>query len=222
MFTDFIEYETTLEKIVETNLSENQIDNLLQIITENSSLTPIELYDIVTNISNGEKIIMDGYKEYAFDPVLNEHKITNLIEIAIPAIRKHIPESIICHLTEKHARVIVENIMGVEFVIGDTKETLSDRIDEMFSAGNLSIPIQGLRPESTTIEIITNGVFAPMLHKGIQFGKEFHKKEKCNKNKLTIKDALKGYSMLDTKSPLELMLPKIIVTLKDLLGKKGK
>jgi len=222
MFTNFIEYETALEKIVETDLTENQIDKLLQIITENSSLTTTDLYDIVTNISNGEKIIMDGYKEYAFDPILNENRETNLIEIAIPIIRKYIPDTMIGYLTEKHAMVIIDKIMEVEFKIDDTKETLTNRIDEMFNAGDLSIPIQGLRKEPTTVEIITNGVFAPMLHKGIQFGEKFHKKEKCNNNKLTIKDTLKGYSMLDTTSPLELMLPKMIVTLKDLLGKKGK
>jgi len=223
MFTEIIEYENILDDIVEnTTLSEHQTDKLIKIITENPTLTPEELYTLAIDIYNDEKIIMDGHQEYVFDPILNENTQTNLLEIALPIIRKYIPDTIISHLTEKHARVIVDSILDVEIMESDNKETLSQRIDEMFSAGMMAIPVQGLRPTPTTVEVVTHGVFAPMLHKGIQFDKKFHKKKRCNKmmNKSTVRDALKGYKMLDSSTPLEMMLPKILVTLKHLLGKK--
>lgn len=223
MFKEIVEYENVLEHIIETNLNENQTNLLINLLENNLDLPADSIIEIVGNIQSGEKIIMDGGVEYSFDPILNESEGVNLITVALPLITKHIPEQVINHLTEKHAVSIVNSILEVEFDEEDTVITLQNKINEMFEAGDISIPVQGLRKEPTTLEIMTHGVFAPMLYKNIQFGKKFHKKpiESHCKNKSTLKDALKSYKMVDGETPLMKLLPKFIITMKDLLGKKA-
>ena len=135
---------------------------------------------------------------------------------------KYIPKEIIGYLTETHAKKIVDKILDIEFDENTTQDDLSNRMDEMFSAGDMSIPIQGLRDQAKSVDVVMNGVFAPTLYKSIQFGKNHYEKPikaHC-KNKNTLKHALKDYKMIDEKSPLSKVLPKFIMVLKNLLGKK--
>lgn len=221
MFTEIIEIENALDKIKTYNLSENQINTLINVINENPTITAPKLLEITDDIMSGNKIILNA-GEFSIDPILNESKIVNLMEIAFPIITKYIPKDIIGYLTETHARAIVNKILNVEFTPGkDTALDLRNRIDEMFALGDMSIPIQGLRKQPNTMEIVMHGVFAPMLYKGIQFDPEMYSKPKqshCD-NKNTLRNALKDYTLVggEKETPLMQLLPKFIVVLKDLL-----
>lgn len=222
MFTELMEYEVALNKIAtKTHLSEKKINTLINLITENPTIGANELFDIAVSLENGEQYLFDGAHGYSLDPILNENLSINLMEIAIPTITKHIPKEIIGYLTEKHARAIVESILSVEFNPGkDTALDLRKRIDEMFDAGDISIPIQGLRQQPNSVEVVMNGVFAPMLYKNIQFDKKFYNKpqESHCRNKSTLKDALKDYNFTNDETPLMKLLPKFVMVLKNLLG----
>lgn len=222
MFTELMEYEVALEKIVtKTNLSESQTNILLNLINKNPEIGATELIEIATHLDKGEKYIFDGSYGYSLEPILNESLSVNLMEITVPLIMKHIPEEVIGYLTEKHAQSIVEKILTVEFDPStDSALELKNRIDEMFSAGDISIPVQGLRKQPNSIEVVMNGVFAPMLYKNIQFDKKFYNKPQVShcKNKSTLKSVLKDYQMTDDETPLMKLLPKYVMVLKNLLG----
>ena len=135
MTETYTDYTITINKITENTFSPTQADMLIRTITENPTMTTIELMDTVTNILDDKKIIFDGYKEYAFDPILNESEHINLLEIVIPILRKHIPDGVLCSLTEKHAISIVSQLLEVKFDDNDNGLTLRSKIDEMFSTG---------------------------------------------------------------------------------------
>jgi hypothetical protein len=86
----------------------------------------------------------------------------------------------------------------------------------------VTIPVQGLRNTPTTVEIMRYGVVAPMVHKGIQFGKDLYDEptNSMKNNKNTLRDALKDYNFYDEESPLSQILPKFITVLKNLYGDK--
>lgn len=222
MFTKLVEYDFILDKIAtKTHLTEEKINTLIRLIIENPNISANTLFDISISLDKGEKFIFDGGQVFSLEPMLMESSTVNLMEITIPLITKHIPQEIIKYLTEKHARSIVESILNVEFnPENDTVLDLRNRIDEMFDAGDISIPVQGLRKDPNSVEVVMNGVFAPMLYKGIQFGPQFHKKpiESHCKNKSTLKQVIKDYTFVKSETPLMLLLPKFIITMKNLLG----
>jgi len=218
MFSEIIEYEKILEKIVnDTDLTENQINKFISIIVDYPTLSPQQLLDLSISINNDEKIIMDGYTEYAFNPILNESKKITLLELVLPIIRENIPDTILIHMNETSLVMLLNEILNLPINLNDNQSTITTKINEMFSSGNLSIPIQGLRKQPTTIEIVTNGVFAPMLFKGIQFDKKFHK---LNNKSRTIRDLLQSVEP-SSLTPLQQILPKILITLKQLLKTQG-
>jgi len=221
MFLEIVEYENIIEKIQSLHLTELQTDVFLNIISENLTLLPIELIEIAKSLSKNETILLDC-GTYSLDPILNESKTINLIEIVIPLISKYIPKEILGFLTEKHVGKILEQIVDVEFDDKTTRKQLEQRIDEMFSSGDISIPVQGLRPKPVSPEIVLNGIIAQRLHKGIQFGKEFHSKptKSLRKNKNILRYALKDFNMVTTEdeTPLTKILPKFFMVLKNLSG----
>ncbi len=220
MFREIIEYDDALDKINDMCLDEAQVDALITILRENPKLSAAKIIEIADHLSNDEQIILDA-GTFSLDRILNESEQTiSLFEIAIPVILKHIPKGIIGHLTETHTRVITDKILNLPIKDGDTKETLAKRIDEMFAAGDMSIPVQGLRQEPLPTVVVVRGMMAQPLHKGIQFKKEMYMKpEKSQQdNDCTLRSALKGYTMLDMETPLTQILPKFIMVLKNLLG----
>lgn len=219
MLAEIIEYEYALEKINKFDLKETQVETLLKIINENPSISAPKLIEISEKLSDNEIIILDS-GTYSIEPILNESKIINLLEFALPAITRNIPKEIIGYLTETHARAIVDKIFNVEFDETTTPEQLYARIDEIFTSGDVSIPVQGLRRRPESEHVVLAGTFTQKLHKGIQFGKKFHNKPiKSHKhNRSLLKDALKDYKMIDEETPLMKILPKFIVSLKHLLG----
>ena len=222
MFTALIEYEFILDKIsTKTNLSENQTNRLIQLIEQNPTIGASELFDVSLALNNGEQYLFDGAKEYSLDPILNESSNINLMEITIPIIMQYIPKEVLGYLTEKHAKSIVESIVSIEFnPTKDTTEDLRNRIDEMFASGDMTIPIQGLRKEPRSIEVIMNGVFAPMLYKNIQFDSKYYDKSNNSTydNNSTLKKALKDYKPMSVDTPLSKLLPKFVMVLKNLIG----
>jgi len=227
MFTTFVEYDMILNEINDYELSELQKKVLLRIITENPTIDVDHLLEIIDGLSNDEDIVLID-KTYSIDPILNETETetSNLLNFAIPAILKHIPNDIIGYMTESHARVIVDKIFEIEFDETTTPTQLHKRIDELFSAGDISIPIQGLRQKPLSMEVVMHGIFTQMLHKGIQFNKPFYSKHSSTKsqshNKNTLRNALKSFNMIGMdESPLTKLLPKFIVVLNNLLGGKN-
>ena len=224
MFLDIVEYDKVIEEIKAFELTESQTDLFLTIICENLALSTIELIEIAKKISKNEVVLMD-YGSYSLNPMLNESSKTyNLLEFIIPSLLSNIPREIIGYLTETHVGVIVEKIFDLEFDETTTPAQLQKRIDEMFSSGDISIPVQGLRQQKISPDIILNGMIAQRLHKGIQFGKKFHNKpsNSLQKNKNTLRNALKDFNMvtMDDETPLSKILPKFIVVLKKLGSKK--
>lgn len=220
MFTEIIEYDDALDKINEMCLDETQVDALISILIENPKLSASKIIEIADQITNDEQIILDS-GTFSLDRILNESDTTvSLFEIAIPVILKHIPKGVIGHLTETHTRVIIDKILNLPINEGDTKEKISQRIDEMFAAGDMSIPVQGLRQEPLPPVVVVRGMMAQPLHKGIQFKKEMYMKpEKSQQdNNCTLRNAIKDYTMVDMETPLTQILPKFIMVLKNLLG----
>lgn len=208
MITTLIEYKNKLDYILEdTTLTESQVDTLVHVIKENPNITPQEFYEIAIEIDKHDKIIFDGYKEYSFDPILNESSSTNLLEIVLPIINKYIPESVLSHMSNTAIVNLIEQILEVNV---EDMTNISKRIDEMFSAGDISIPVQGLEKEPRSLEIITNGVFAPMLYKSIQFDKQMYKNDKSRKLKDIINDEK------ESNSPIIELIPTILIKLKKL------
>lgn len=219
MFTEIIEYDDALDKINDMCLDEAQVDTLIRIISENPKLPAAKIIEIADQLSNDEQIILDA-GTYSVDAMLNESDSTSsLFEIALPVIFKHIPKGVIGHLTETHTRVIVNKILNLPIYNGDTKETLRTRIDEMFSAGDMSIPVQGLRQEPLPAVVVVRGMMAQPLHKGIQFKKEMYMSPEKSQhdNVCTLKNALKDYTLIDMETPLTQILPKFIMVLKNLV-----
>lgn len=223
MFLELVEYDDVIEKIKEYNLTESQTNTLIKIISENPTLSVPKLLEITNQISKNEIILLDR-GTYSIDPILNESKNINLLEIALPIILKYIPEDVIGYLTEYHISSITDKIFEVEFDENTSPQQLKQRIDEMFSSGDISIPVQGLRTQKISPNIILNGVIAQKLHKGIQFGKEFHKHpiNSFKNNRNVLRNALKDFNMVNIKdeTPLTKLLPKFIVVLKNLTGEK--
>jgi len=85
----------------------------------------------------------------------------------------------------------------------------------MFSAGQISIPIQGLRNPPNSLSIVMNGVFAPLLYRNIPFGGSGK-----DENTKTLKQALRTTKQDDGESPLMKLLPQMVMTLKKLLKDK--
>lgn len=221
MFATILEYDIIFDKIlIETNIKNNKqkAQKFINIILEYPHISANKMLEIAISIDKNENIIFDGYNAFSIHPILNESTNINLMDIIIPLINKHIPKNIIGHLTEKHAMSIINKLLEVEFKSTDSVLDLRLRLDEMFSAGDITIPVNGLRSEANPIEVVMAGVFAPMLYKYIQFGKDFHKSP--NSNKSTLRDVINNYTMVDNDTPLMKLLPKFILTLKDLLPSK--
>lgn len=222
-----LEYENALEEIITFQLSEVQIDKLLLIIEKNPILSASQLIELANGLSKNNKILLNA-GEFSIDPILNESiEIQRLVDYVIPAITKHIPKKVLCHLDERQVREIIDDILEVEFDSNTTPTQLKKRIDEMFTSGDMSIPPQGLRGAAESVEIIMIGAAAPIVHKAIQFGKELYDKPKksTETNKNTLKDALKGYKLVkfdDSETPLMKMLPKFTVVLKKLVNGRVK
>jgi len=209
-------YMTAITNILESNsFSSTQADILIRMITEHPTMTINELTTTATNIVDNQKYIFDGHKEYAFDPILMENENINLMEVVIPILQKHIPEGVLCSLTEKHAVAIVNQILEVDFNSSDNGLTLKSKINEMFSAGQISIPIQGLRNPPNSLSIVMNGVFAPLLYRNIPFGGSDK-----DENTKTLRQALRSTKQDNGESPLMKLLPQMVMTLKKLLKDK--
>jgi len=207
---------TAITNILENNsFSSTQADILIRIITEHPTMTITELTNTVTNIVDNQKYIFDGHKEYAFDPILMENENINLMEVVIPVLRKHIPDGVLCSLTEKHAVSIVNQILEVEFSSMDNGLTLKSKINEMFTAGQISIPIQGLRNPPNSLSIVMHGVFAPLLYRNIPFGGSDK-----DENTKTLRQALQSTKQDNGESPLMKLLPQMVMSLKKLLKDK--
>lgn len=220
MFKEIIEYDNALDVIKDYELTEAQTDALLCILRENPTMSVSKMLEITDQLSSNEQIILDS-GTFSVDRILNESTSpVSLFEIAIPVILKHIPKGVIGHLTETHTRVIIDKILNLPLYENDTRETLANRIDEMFSAGDISIPVQGLRQEPLPTVVVVRGMMAQPLHKGIQFKKEMYMKpEKSQQdNANTLRSAIKDYTMVDMDTPLSQILPKFILVLKNLLG----
>ena len=213
MTETYTDYTIAINNILENNaFSPTQSDVLIRTITEHPTMTITELITTVANIVDNKKLIFDGYKEYAFDPILHENANINLLEIAIPIIRKHIPDGVLCALTEKHAVVIVNQMLEVKFNSMDNGLTLRSKIDEMFSTGQITIPVQGLRNPPNSLSIVMNGVFAPLLYRNLPFGSSSK-----DANTQTLRQALQDTKQDNGESPLMKLLPKLVMTLKQLL-----
>ncbi len=220
MFVDLIEYDIALDEISTIGLTESKVDVLTEIILKNPTLTPDQLIEIAYQLDSNKKLILNDGKEFSINPILNESKCVNLMELVIPVITKYIPTNILKHFNESHVKSITDKILNIPFDDNTSIFELRERIDEMFSSGDMSIPIQGLRKEPSSIEVVMHGIFAPILYKGIQFGKEHYAPlsvSQC-KNKLILRDALKAYTLVDNDTTLIQLLPKYIITLKKLLG----
>ena len=220
MFKEIIEYDNALDVIKDYDLTEAQTDALLCILRENPTMSVSKMLEITDQLSSNEQIILDS-GTFSVDRILNESNSTvSLFEIAVPVILKHIPKGVIGHLTETHTRVIIDKILNLPLYENDTRETLTNRIDEMFAAGDISIPVQGLRQEPLPTVVVVRGMMAQPLHKGIQFKKEMYMKpEKSQQdNTHTLRNAIKDYTMVDMDTPLSQILPKFILVLKNLLG----
>lgn len=215
MTETYTDYTIAINKITENHsFSSTQVDMLIRTITENPTMTTQDLMDTAINIANNKKFIFDGYKEYAFDPILMENETINLLEIVIPVLRKHIPDGVLCSLTEKHAISIVSQLLEVKFDENDNGLTLRNKINEMFSTGQITIPVQGLKNPPNSLSIVMNGVFAPLLYRNIPFG--VSGKEENNQ---TLKQALQSTKQDNGESPLMKLLPQMVMTLKKLLSK---
>ncbi len=218
MLQEIILFENILDIISKKNLSESQITLLITIIEENTTISPKQLLTTFNNIIDNKTIIMDGGQTYSIHPILTESNEVNLVEIVIPTIIKNIPNGVLSHLTEKHAVSIVNQILDTELNLVTSIIGIKQAINEMFSSGQILIPVQGLKPESTNTNIIMHGAFAPLLYKKLDMSQLLQ----SNKNKkTTLRSALTGYKSIDD-TPLMKLLPKIVVTLKDLLGKKKR
>jgi len=226
MLNQLLECEEALEKIKEYDLNEAEINNLLGLIMEHPTFTAKQLIEITDKLSKKEKILLNSGL-FSINPILNENKNYgyNLLDFAIPAITKYIPPAVLSHLTESHARVIADKILDIDFDKTTSPEQLHKRIDEMFLSGGLSIPVQGLRQQAASVDLVVRGSFAPMLYKGIQFGKEHYEKpiKSTDLNKSTLRNALKDYKFLNGKesTPMTELLPKFMIVLKKLI-KNGK
>ena len=220
MFNEIIEYDNALDVIKDYDLTEAQTNALLCILRENPTMSVSKMLEITDQISNNEKIILDA-GTFSVDRILNESDSPiSLFEIAMPIILKHIPKGVIGYFNESHARVIVDKILNLPIYEFDNREKLESRIDEMFSSGDISIPVQGLRQDPLPTVVVVRGMMAQPLHKGIQFKKEMYmgpEKSQAS-NAGTLKQALKEYTMLDMETPLTQILPKYVLVLKNLLG----
>ncbi|RLC46442.1 MAG: hypothetical protein DRH57_06070, partial [Candidatus Cloacimonadota bacterium] len=155
------------------------------------------------------------HKEYAFDQILMENTNINLMEVVVPVLRKHTPEGVLCSLTEKHAVSIVNQILEVKFSSMDNGLTLKSKINEMFTSGQISIPIQGLRNPPNSLSIVMHGVFAPLLYRNIPFGGSDK-----DENTKTLRQALQSTKQDNGESPLMKLLPQMVMSLKKLLKDK--
>lgn len=215
MTETYSDYAIAINNITENyNFTPTQADKLIRTITENPTMSTQQLNDAAENILNNEKYIFDGYKEYAFDPILTESQDINLLEVVIPVLKKHIPEGVLGSLTEKHALSIVSQLLEVDFNENDNGLTLRHKIDEMFSTGQISIPVQGLRNPPNSMSIVMNGVFAPLLYRNIPFGMSTK-----DSNNETLRQALQSTKSNKEESPLMKLLPQMVMTLKKLLKK---
>ena len=223
MFEEIIEYQNALDEIKKFNLTEAKRNRLLHIIIENPNLTANKILEIVDNLIHGKKIILDS-GVYSADPVLNEGGEYGmcLMEFVIPAVIKHIPREIIGYLGEVHAKTIIDKILDIEFDKNTTPEQLKRRIDEMFTSGDITIPVQGLNRRPETNQLVLGNEFGQRLYKAIQFGKEQYdcpvKSQSTNTN--TLRYALKDYKLVDMEdeTPLMKILPQFVMVLKNLLG----
>lgn len=220
MFNEIIEYDKVLDAIIDYELSESQIDALLCILRENPTMTVPKILEITDHLANNNRIVLDS-RTYSIDRILKESTSNiSLFEITIPIILKHIPKGIIGYLTESHIHIIVDKILNLPFYESDNVNTLTRRIDEMFGSGDISIPIHGLRQEPISPVIVIRGMMAQPLHKGIQFSKEMYGSSHRSKevNNCILGNALRDYTMIDMNSPLNQILPKFILVLKNMLG----
>lgn len=226
MFTELIQYNDIIEKIADLDLTESQVDSLLLAIKENPSMSAPQLLEIGDKLSQNEEIIM-GSGTFSIHPILNESDTVtmSLLEFIVPAISKHIPNDVLGYLTESHAVAIIDTILDMRVDSNISIDGLHNKIDEMFSAGDIGIPLSGLRKQSASVDVIMNGMFGPiLLHKGIQFKKDQYNQPMLSqsKNNGTLRNVLKDYEMVgcDTDSPLSKLLPKFIIMMKRLMGDK--
>lgn len=221
MFLEIVEYEKVIDKIKNLNLTESQINILVEIISNNLKLTPLMILEIAGKLSRNNTILFNS-GIYSLDPILNESKKReyNLLEFALPPIMAHIPKAIMEYLTESHIKCITEKIFDIPFDKYTSPNDLKNRINEVFSSGDISIPLQGLRNIPISSTVVLNGIITQKLHKGIQFGEEFHKNglNSLERNRNTLRNALKDFNMIDVETPLSQILPKFIVVLKNLGG----
>lgn len=225
MFSEIIECEYALDEIKQYGLDARQINTLLTIIVEHPKLNASSLLEIAQKLVKKEKILLNS-GIFSLDPILNESKNNDvdLLEFAIPAIMKFIPSNVLSHLSENHVRIIVDKFLDIEFDSKTTPSQLKHQIDEMFLSGDIKIPVQGLRQNAESVDVVIHGSFAPMLHKAITFGEDHydrHSKSSSN-NKMTLRDALKDYKFIDyneEETPLMQLLPKFSVVLKKLSNK---
>src|SRR5574344_637775 len=118
MFATIIEIEHVLDMIKSYQLNEQQINKLLSYIKENPTISVPKLIEIVDDIQDGKYVLLNA-GEFSLDPILNESKTVNLMQITLPIITKHIPKEILGYLTEVHVRYIVDKILDVDFIPGD-------------------------------------------------------------------------------------------------------
>ena len=180
-----VKYEYVLDKILEVGLNENQKSLFLEKVRELSKITPETIFLLAEALKKGEKRIFDGYKYIPLDNILLEHKdYIDYMDLVLPKIVKYIPLPILEYFSEKQAVSLINQINELEI-----SDDLDKKLNEVFLSGDLSIPVQGLRGEPISYNVVVNGVLSPLLNKKL-------KKENGSK----IKHALYDYEFLDTGS----------------------
>ena len=148
-----------LYRIEELGLNAEQYKKLTTYLAENKVNN---LFEIANKLKRDE-YIFDGQFSYTLETMLFESK-ENLLNLLMPIIEANIPEGVLLHFNQTQAIDLYEKLLDLPI---DKNKSIERQLNEFLSAGDISIPLQGLRQCPTTIEIIRRGVFAPILFKRV-------------------------------------------------------
>lgn len=128
--------------------------------------------NIISMFKNKTKYIFDAQFTYTTESILiecmNNNSFANLISSKLIS---NIGTNPISFFESKHIKALYIQISELD-VTGVTNNTeLSMRLDEMFAAGDISIPAQGLRSEPEDFNVIMRGMIMPLFYKEIDFDK---------------------------------------------------
>ena len=115
----------------------------------------------MSDLKKGEKYIFDGQFNYLelSEIILNEEiKDNEKIDKVFGVLKENIPEEILKRFSAKQ----MVSILGEAYDYTDGLEN-TDALNEMFLAGDISIPVQGLKTDGLNMEIVKYNVFAPIL-----------------------------------------------------------